>query len=89
LQDQPAGAGFDLTFSACFRGAYAGASSVDSTPADSQSAAFHARSMSGTNFSPIPLQQELGAVLDYVGAIVADTSQVAPGGRSIANTSWA
>jgi hypothetical protein len=26
------------------------------------------------------LQQVLGAVLDYVGAIVADTSQVAPGG---------
>jgi hypothetical protein len=26
------------------------------------------------------LQQVLGAVLDYVGAIVADTSHVAPGG---------
>jgi hypothetical protein len=26
------------------------------------------------------LQQVLGAILDYVGAIVADTSQVAPGG---------
>jgi hypothetical protein len=35
------------------------------------------------------LQQTLGAVLDFVGAIVADTSQLAPAGRSTGSTAWA
>jgi hypothetical protein len=35
------------------------------------------------------LQQILGAVLDYAGAIVADTSHVVPAGRSTGSTSWA
>jgi hypothetical protein len=35
------------------------------------------------------LRQVLGAVLDYVGAIVADTSHVAPAARSTESTFWA